>query len=172
MNSMLKAVTVILAFWAGSATAANVGVSINIGDPGYYGRIDLGYAPRPELIYAQPIIVGRPVAYGAPLYLRVPPGHRNRWDRHCAYYGACGVPVYFVQDRWYDRVYVPAYRQRHVHYYRDSHHGRRYDDRRHDRHYDRDHDRGRGHGHGRGNDRGHGRGHDRGHDRDDRRGRD
>lgn len=165
MNRILKAASVLLALWAGSATAANVGVSINIGDPGYYGRIDLGYAPQPQLIYAQPVIVGRPVAYGAPLYLRVPPGHRNRWDRHCGYYQACGVPVYFVQDGWYDRVYVPAYRERHVRYYRDSGHGHR-------DHHDRHHDRGHGRGHDRGHDRGHGRGHDRGNDRhDERRGR-
>ncbi|MCL4696701.1 MAG: hypothetical protein KJ023_06515 [Burkholderiaceae bacterium] len=33
----------------------------------------------------------------------VPPGHRYDWRRHCHRYKACGVPVYFVRDDWYDR---------------------------------------------------------------------
>lgn len=33
----------------------------------------------------------------------VPPGHRRNWARHCHRYRACGVPVYFVRDEWYDR---------------------------------------------------------------------
>jgi hypothetical protein len=31
----------------------------------------------------------------------VPPGHQKKWRRYCGRYGACGVPVYFVQDGWY-----------------------------------------------------------------------
>lgn len=152
MNGILKAAGVALALFAGTAAAADVGVSIHIGDPGYYGRLDIGVAPRPQLVYAQPVVVGRPVVYtGAPLYLRVPPGHRNRWDAHCGYYGACGMPVYFVQDRWYDTVYVPAYRERHGHWRGDRHDHRHY----HDRRYDKG--------------RGHGRGEGRRHDRDGRR---
>jgi hypothetical protein len=30
----------------------------------------------------------------------VPPGHAKDWKKHCKHYGACGVPVYFVQDDW------------------------------------------------------------------------
>jgi len=155
MNRILMAASFVLALWAGSASAANVGVSIHIGDPGYYGRIDLGYAPRPQLVYAQPVIVGTPVVYGGPVYLRVPPAHRNRWSTHCGYYQACGMPVYFVQDHWYDTVYAPAYRERHGHrqHVRYDHHDRHHSHDRRDRHHDRghrrDHDRrhdGRGHG--------------------------
>ena len=31
--------------------SAQIGVSINIGEPGFYGRIDIGDYPRPRLIY-------------------------------------------------------------------------------------------------------------------------
>ena len=46
----------------------------------------------------------------APVYLHVPPGHEKHWEKHCAAYGACGQPVLFVRDAWYNDVYVPAYR--------------------------------------------------------------
>ena len=36
-----------------------------------------------------------------PQGLWVPPGHRRDWRHHCRQYGACGAPVYFVQDGWY-----------------------------------------------------------------------
>ena len=94
--------------------ATGVAVSVAIGDPGYYGRIDIGTLPPPVLVYPEPIQV-RPAPIGvvaAPIYLRVPPGHAKRWRRHCAEYGACGQPVYFVQDRWYSDVYVAHYRPR------------------------------------------------------------
>ena len=45
--------------------------------PGIYGRIDIGNAPPPPLIYAQPVIIQRPavLVQQQPLYLHVPPGH-------------------------------------------------------------------------------------------------
>ncbi len=140
-----------------SATfAADVGVSISIGQPGFYGQIDIGDYPypQPRLIYREPIIVHRHVdiMYG-PIYLRVPPGHYKNWRRYCGRYNACGRQVYFVQDRWYHHEFSPQYRQRHRNdYYND------YDDR---GGWD-DRDRGRGdkgrHGNGHGK---HGRGGDR-----------
>ena len=82
---------------------ADVGVSVSVGQPGFYGRIDIGGLPPPRLLYAQPIVV-QPVAPGvvmpAPIYLRVPPGHAKHWRKHCAKYNACGQPVYFVQESW------------------------------------------------------------------------
>jgi hypothetical protein len=114
--------------------AADVGVSVRIGQPGFYGQIDIGNFPRPEVIYTQPMVI-QPLPGGpppAPVYLRVPPGHAKHWNRHCAEYHACGVPVYFVRDRWYNDVYAPRYRERHG----------RYDDRYEDRHEGR-----HGHGH-------------------------
>ena len=69
--------------------------------PGVYGRIDIGNAPPPPLIYAQPVIIQRAPVYvqQQPLYLHVPPGHSKKWSKHCAKYNACGQPVYFVNVR-------------------------------------------------------------------------
>lgn len=135
-------------------TTASAQVSVSIGQPGFYGRVDIGGYPPPPLIYAEPMII-RParVAY-PPIYLHVPPGHASRWHHYCGRYGACGRPVYFVQDDWYRNEYAPLYRERHHH--RDRHEyreGYRHGYRDSYRHEDR-------------GDRGHGRGHGRGHDRD------
>lgn len=94
---------------------AEVNASVSIGQPGFYGTIDIGNFPRPRLIYAEPVYL-RPVpyAYGVePIYLRVPPGHERNWSKHCSRYGACGRPVYFVEHDWYEQVYVPRYREVH-----------------------------------------------------------
>ena len=48
-----------------------------------------------------------------PIYLRVPPGHAKNWRKHCHKYNACGERVYFVQDNWYSREYVPHYQKQH-----------------------------------------------------------
>lgn len=96
------------------ALATDVGVSITVGQPGFYGRIDIGNFPPPQLIYPQPIVI-QPVPVGVvrqPIYLRVPPGHAKNWRKHCGRYNACGQPVYFVHDTWYNEVYVPRYRDR------------------------------------------------------------
>ncbi len=93
------------------AHAADVGVSVSVSQPGFYGRIDVGRVPTPVLIYSQPMVIERrPVTVvREPIYLRVPPGHEKHWDKHCARYNACGQPVYFVQDNWYREVYEPQY---------------------------------------------------------------
>jgi hypothetical protein len=95
----------------GTALAADVGVSVNISQPGFYGRIDIGRVAQPAVIYPRPLIIEqRPMTVmREPIYLRVPPGHGRRWDKYCRNYGACGQPVYFVQDRWYRDVYAPRY---------------------------------------------------------------
>lgn len=114
------------------AFATDVGVSIGISQPGVYGRIDIGRFPQPVLVAPQPVIIGRPVvAAPEPVYLWVPPGHRKDWGKHCARYNACGRPVYFVDDRWYDEHVRAA-------------------DRREDRRDDRGDDHGPGHGNGHG----------------------
>ena len=94
-----------------AASAADIGVSVNISQPGFYGRIDVGRVPAPVLIYPQPVIIEqRPVNLSRqPIYLRVPPGHEKKWDKHCRRYNACGQPVYFVQEGWYRDVYAPRY---------------------------------------------------------------
>jgi hypothetical protein len=154
----MKTSLILASLLAISASAsAQVGVSINIGEPGFYGRIVLGNVAPPPVVYAQPVIVERPARYveTAPIYLRVPPGHQKHWEKHCREYNACGQRVLFVREDWYTNEYAPRYRQEHG----------RGDDRRRD--YD-DRDQGRGdrdHDHD-DHDKGHGHGHDRDHDRD------
>ena len=127
------------------AFAGDVGVSISVGQPGFYGQIDIGNVPRPQLVYAQPVVIQRAPEYvsAAPIYLHVPPGHEKHWSKHCGQYNACGRPVYFVQDDWYNREYVPRYRNG-----------------------GDDHGGGHGHGHDKGHDKG--RGHDKDHGHGDR----
>lgn len=102
---------VLFALATASVQAATPYVSATVSgelQPGVYGRIDIGNAPPPALIYAQPIIIQRPAVYvrQEPLYLHVPPGHAKKWSKHCSRYNACGQPVYFVRvngDEDYER---------------------------------------------------------------------
>ncbi len=144
MNLKPMLATVLLIGAALPAMAADVGVSVNIGQPGFYGRIDIGDYPQPRIIYREPVIIERHHVVEQPYYVRVPPGHRKNWKRYCGRYDACGRPVYFVDNRWYNEVYVPQYRQR------ESRRGN--DDHDHDHGSDdRDHRQGHGKGHGNGN---------------------
>src|SRR3546814_21077128 len=104
--------TALLALSVSVPAMADVGVSINIGEPGFYGRLDIGNAPQPRLLYAQPVIIEHVALRPAPIYLRVPPGHDTHWSRYCGASHACGRPVDFVQDGWSRDVYAPAYRIR------------------------------------------------------------
>ena len=97
--------TLAVALSVPAAQAADVGVSIQISEPGIYGRIDIGRFPQPQVVVAQPVVIAQPkvvVGRAEPVYLWVPPGHRKDWGKHCGKYNACGVPVYFVSDDWYD----------------------------------------------------------------------
>lgn len=126
------------AWLAAPARAADidVGVSIGISQPGVYGRIDIGRFPQPQVVYTQPVIVHAPPRVAVqPVYMWVPPGHRKNWKKHCGSYGACGVPVVFVRDDWYD-AQVRPHDQKHK-----RGKGDRYDD-----------GRGRGQGNGKGRD--------------------
>lgn len=129
-TAVLTAITATLPMWA---AAADVGVSVSIGDPNFYGHIDIGNY-RPDVIYPEPVIIERVPVRRAPLYLRVPPGHEKHWEKNCHKYDACGRPVYFVRDNWYRDVYAPSYRREHGH------------DRDH-RDKDGDHGHGKGHKH-------------------------
>lgn len=89
-----------------AARAADVGVTIEVSQPGVYGRIDIGRFPQPAVVVPQPVIIVPPpavVVRPQPVYLWVPPGHRKDWRKHCGKYNACGVPVYFVRHDWYDQ---------------------------------------------------------------------
>ena len=125
------------AFAALAAPAlAEVGVSVTVGQPGFYGRIEIGGFPTPRLIFPEPVIIEHVHVAAPPLYLHVPPGHAKDWAKHCHQYDACGHRVYFVQDSWYNEVYVPTYRKSHG---------------------------GHGEGHGKSHGEGHGKGHGKGH---------
>jgi hypothetical protein len=121
------------------ALATDVGVSINISQPGVYGRVDIGRFPQPQVVVAQPIIIQqRPVTVVQPVqpvYMWVPPGHRQDWRRHCGAYNACGVPVYFVQDEWYERQVRP-----HGHAYGHDKDKPKGKDKHKDKHQDKGHD--------------------------------
>jgi hypothetical protein len=105
--------TVLLSACASSAFAADTAVSISVGQPGFYGQITIGNFPAPQLVYVHPVVIHPTpvVVVPAPIYLHVPPGHEKHWSKHCATYNACGRPVYFVRDDWYNSVYVPRYKQ-------------------------------------------------------------
>ena len=92
--------------------AADARVSIHVGEPGFYGRIDIVDYPPPQLVFAEPVIVQPAPAsvVREPIYLHVPPGHAKDWRKHCRKYNACGERVYFVQEDCYNDVYVPRHR--------------------------------------------------------------
>src|SRR5665811_774235 len=113
MKRFLIAAAVAAATFTNPAIAADVGVSISVGQPGFYGRLDIGNYPPPQLLYRQPIMVERVPVSRPPIYLRVPPGHAKNWSKHCREYNACGERVLFVQDSWYNREYVPRYQEQH-----------------------------------------------------------
>ena len=117
-------ISIVFSFMALPALAEEI--HIGIGEPGFYGQIDIGDYPRPALIYAQPVIVQRVPAYvnAPPIYLHVPPGFERHWERHCRRFRACDRPVFFVRDRWYNEVYVPRYRERHREERRDGYRDR------------------------------------------------
>ena len=130
--------TVLFGACTAPAFAGDVGVSISVGQPGFYGQIDIGNTPQPQLVYTQPVVIQRSPQFvsAPPIYLHVPPGHEKHWTKHCAEYNACGRRVYFVKDDWYNKEYVPRYQH------------------------------GGDHGHGHGHDKDHGHDHDHDHDRD------
>ena len=94
-----------VALLAGGTQAADIGVSVQVGQPGFYGRIDFGNAPPPPVVVAEPVWVQPVAVRPQPVYMRVPPGHQKHWEKHCHEYHACGVPVYFVREDWYQEHY-------------------------------------------------------------------
>jgi hypothetical protein len=92
---------------------AEVGVSVNMGQPNFYGQLDPNGYPQPQLIYRQPKAIGRVPINQPPVYMRVPPGQAKNWRKHCKKYNACDERVLFVQDNWYNREYAPRYQEQH-----------------------------------------------------------
>lgn len=103
-----------LAATAVAALAADIQVSINIGQPGFYGRlVEIDGYPPPQLIYSKPRVMYRSALNRPPIYMYVPPGHAKDWPKHCRKYNACGERVFFVQSDWYNNQYVPHYQKKH-----------------------------------------------------------
>ena len=111
MKKLLSLVAMTLV--AAPALAADVGVSIGIGDPNFYGHIVIGNAPPPVVVYREPVVIVRSEVVMEPIYLRVRAGHAQNWSRYCGHYNACGRPVYFVRDEYYNDVYAPHYHKHH-----------------------------------------------------------
>jgi hypothetical protein len=110
----MKKLLLAVAFaFASTSALAGVGISLNIGEPGYYGEVDVGGYSQPRTYSRSPRTVIRGNEDNDPVYLRVPRGDRNQWSRHCEQYNACDRPTYFVDDNWYNKEYSPAYREKH-----------------------------------------------------------
>ena len=84
--------------------------------PGVYGRVAIGGYAEPPQVYAPQPVMAVDNGYGQvteevvdpayatdqpPVYLWVPDYQRLHWAQFSREYGATGVPVYFVDDRWY-----------------------------------------------------------------------
>ena len=121
------------------AFSADVGALGGLGEPGFFGQIDIRRLPKPQLVFPEPIVIRQEEGgvAGEPVYLRVPPDHAKNWRKHCHIYKACDQRVYFVEDNWYNKVYVPEYRKK------------------------RGGAKSNGNGHGEDNDKGHGKGRDK-----------
>ena len=111
MKKLIAALALTAAAATAPAFAGNVGISISVGEPGFYGQIDIGGYGRPGLVYGEPVVLAPRYRAYAPVYIRAPRDHYRNWGRYCGRYNACSRPVYFVRDEWYSNVYAPRYRQ-------------------------------------------------------------
>ena len=99
------AVASLLLGWSAAHFAADAAVNVIVQGqvaPGVYGRVEIGSASPPPVVYAEPITIVRPATPVQPVYLHVPPGHAKNWKKHCKKYDACGQPVYFVKSAEYE----------------------------------------------------------------------
>jgi hypothetical protein len=124
----LAAALTALSFSGAAGAQTSVGVSVQVAQPGVYGRIDIGNTPPPPVVYARPVVIAQPavVVPAQPVYLYVPPGHQKKWSKHCHRYNACGQPVYFVKESWVRERYEHEHRHDHDHDHgpKDKHHGK------------------------------------------------
>lgn len=115
MRNFLFAAAAVMA--STPAFCAEVGALGGLGEPGFYGQIDIRRVSKPQVVFSEPVVI-QPVEAGdagdagEPVYLHVPEDHAKDWRKHCHAYNACDQRVYFVDDNWYDKVYVHEYRER------------------------------------------------------------
>jgi hypothetical protein len=77
VNLKLFLLAVFLVGTTATARAADVGVSVSVGQPGFYGRLDIGDFPRPQILYSQPRMIRRGPSGRPPvpcMFLRGMPG--------------------------------------------------------------------------------------------------
>lgn len=90
-------------------TVAQPYINVTVGAPlssGVYGRIQVGAgASLPPLYSSRPVVIGRAGMHADPVYVYVPPTHRQNWARYCHRYNACQHPVYFVNGQEAARRY-------------------------------------------------------------------
>lgn len=115
MKRLLVATTIaVSALMITTALAADTGLSVSTSQPSFFGRLDIGDYPPPQVIDPRPIAI-ESVSNDRPLvYLRVPPAHVKHWRKHCRQYQACGERVLFVQDKWYSHEQVQRARKQPV----------------------------------------------------------
>jgi hypothetical protein len=102
--SAYAAVSLFLCVSPAQAQYANVVITGEV-KPGVYGRVEIGNAPPPPVVYTQPVVIVREPRPLQPVYLHVPPGHAKNWSKHCHKYNACNRPVYFVKSGEYEPGY-------------------------------------------------------------------
>ncbi len=134
MNQLLFAAA--LAAATSTALAHDNQGTDSIGQPDYYGLLDMVNYQLPQTIYRNPLAIEQVPTNRAPVYLRVPPGHAKNWRKHCGAYHACDERALFVQDDWYNREYVPRYQKHHKDrgdYYGNKHSNDDHGNKNHDR---------------------------------------
>ncbi len=109
------------------SNADDLGVSVILEKevaPGVYGRVELGNNSRPDLYYAEPVIIVREsnAPRYRPVYMHVPPGHAKNWGKHCHKYNACRRPVYFITSAEYVEDDHHHHEDHHDHHHK--HHGK------------------------------------------------
>ncbi|HTZ41149.1 MAG TPA: hypothetical protein VMB77_13410 [Syntrophales bacterium] len=98
MKRILLAIAITL-ITVTAAQAADLGVAVTIGQPGFYGSFAIGGFPPPAVVYPHAVVVRpAPVVVARPVYAHVPPGHVKHWYRD--YHG---YPVYYRYDGRYYR---------------------------------------------------------------------
>jgi hypothetical protein len=95
-----------------TALGAESGATLKPGQPGYYGRIEIGDVPHPDLISFKPLVIRPASGATRPVYMHVPAAQVKDWAKHCGKYQACDQSVFFVKTQWYNTVYVPYHRER------------------------------------------------------------
>ena len=106
---------------------AQVALSVQVGQPGYYGQINIGRSDGPQLVYPSPV-TAYPQAWSQwrqPIYMLVPSFQVSNWGGYCNLYNACNRPVYFVREDWYRGRQGPlAWREDEWSERREHHHDR------------------------------------------------